>query len=155
FEVGEPANLKELERRATENQESHTFLGDGLDLVPGSTSRPRVGGGSATLTSQTVSVGYWHNWWEDFLGISVHGVKKWIAWSWDGSCVLAASHWTDFHWLASSGWTRTAFNHWIDPAGCAQRSSWADATYRNGTFCWPGVVWSYYDDVKVTGKSNG
>ena len=147
FEIGIPAGSAEPEGSAAE---SVTVIDrELLGLFPGDAV------GAFSANSQTTSTGYWKTWWEDMVHIDVHSVKKWISWSWNGTCVLSASGWTDYWWRSGTGWSKASSGGWIQTSGCSQRSAWADATYRNGLFCWPGTVWSYYDDVKVTGKKDG
>src|SRR5262245_36306454 len=60
------------------------------------------------------------------------------------------SHW----WRSGSGWTKYSSKAVIYRA-CSPSTVRTDTTYRNGAFCWPGVVWNVNQDVEVRAWNNG
>lgn len=102
----------------------------------------------------TSSSGYYRVYWEDVINLRVHEVKSNISWVWDGTCVTASSGSADYWWLSGTGWLKHSSGSWITRQ-CASSLVYTDATYKNGAFCWPGTVWSYYDDVRVRGRADG
>lgn len=102
----------------------------------------------------TSSSGYYRVWWEDVINLRVHEVKTNISWTWDGSCVTASSGSANYWWLSGTGWSKNSSSSYI-ARSCSNARVYTDATYKNGAFCWPGTVWSYYDNVTAQGKSDG
>lgn len=118
---------------------------------PRPTARPSSDAASIAAVS---SSGYYRLWWDDFIHIKVHEVKSNISWTWDGSCVTASSGSANYWWLTASGWAKNSSSSFIAKT-CANSRVYTDASYKNGAFCWPGTVWSFYDNVTVQGQSNG
>lgn len=137
--------------------------------IPSGAATKRSGGRSVTETvkpgspatdgpitiAATQSAGYYHVWWVDVIGLKVHEVKSNVRWSWDGSsCVWGESGWTDYWWLSETGWSKNSSNQATSKT-CDLATHSSSATYRNGFFCGPGVVWSHYDNVRVQGRKDG
>jgi hypothetical protein len=100
------------------------------------------------------SSGYYRVWWEDVINIRVHEVKTNISWTWDGICVTASSGSANYWWLSGTGWSKDSSSSTISRA-CSSARVFTDAVYKNGAFCWPGTVWSHYDNVTARGTSDG
>ena len=112
------------------------------------------GQADASLLAATSSAGYYKVWWEDVVNIDVHSVKSNVSWVWNGSCTSSSSGSADYWWRSGTGWSKNSSSVYI-ARSCFQARVYTDATYRNGAFCWPGVVWSYYDNVTASGRYNG
>jgi hypothetical protein len=106
------------------------------------------------LLAATSSAGYYRVWWEDVINIKVHEVKSNVSWVWNGSCTSSSSGSADYWWRTGTGWSKNSSSVLI-ARSCYEARVYTDTTYRNGAFCWPGVVWSYYDNVTATGRYNG
>jgi len=100
------------------------------------------------------SAGYYRVWWEDVINIKVHEVKSNVSWVWNGTCTSSSSGSANYWWRSGTGWSKYSSSVYI-ARSCYQARVYADATYRNGVFCWPGTVWSYYDNVTAAGRYNG
>ena len=101
------------------------------------------------------STGYYRVWWEDVVNLDVHEVKSNVRWSWDNfSCVWGYSGWTNYSWFTGTRWTKDSSDQAMFPS-CDYASYTSVAVYRNGFFCWPGVVWSVYDNVRAEGRWDG
>jgi hypothetical protein len=113
------------------------------------------GNGTSAALLATQSTGYWRVWWEDVINLRVHEVKTNVRWSWDGfSCVWGYSGWSDYWWLSGTGWAKDSSNQALFPS-CDLADVTSVAVYRNGAFCWPGTVWSVYDNVRAQGRWDG
>ena len=109
----------------------------------------------AAAIAAVQSTGYYRVWWEDIINLDVHEVKSNVRWSWDNyNCVWGYSGWTNYSWLSASGWSKNSSNQAMFPS-CGLADYTSVAVYRNGAFCWPGVVWSYYDNVRAQGRWDG
>ena len=128
--------------------------GDGTserELAKSSTGKSGQGDVQVLATS---SAGYYKVWWEDVVNIDVHSVKSNVSWVWNGSCTSSSSGSADYWWRSGTGWSKYSSSVYI-ARSCYQARVYTDTTYRNGAFCWPGTVWSYYDNVTASGRYNG
>jgi|GEM_PF-4635138 len=119
----------------------------GVDLVPNGALRRQW----APATSSASA--YYRVWWSDVINLKVHETKTNISWSYDGSCVTSASGSLNTYWLTASGWTKNYSGSWVT-TGCSSRKVYAVTIFKNGAFCWPGDVFSYYNNVTVQGTYN-
>lgn len=146
--IGEAPDPLEQTEGTTETLEALPEGGPegGVDLVPPGGLRREL-----APVIQTSSA-YYRVWWEDIFNIRVNEAKSNIAWSYDGSCVTSASGSLSPYWFTTSGWTKTYSGVWITN-GCASRKVYSVAIYKNGAFCWPGDVFTYYNNVTVQGTA--
>lgn len=114
-------------------------------------AKPNLDGGFSTKATGSSSA-YYKVWWEDVINLKVTEAKSNISWAYNGSCVTAASGSLDTWWLTATGWSKNSSGSWVT-SGCASRTVYSDATFKNGAFCWPGTVWNYYDNVSVKGTA--
>lgn len=118
----------------------------GVDLVPPGELRREIAAASGTSSA------YYRVWWEDIVNWRVNEAKSNIAWSYNGSCVTSASGSLTPYWLTTTGWTKTYSGVWIT-TGCSSRKVYSVVIYKNGAFCWPGDVFTYYNNVTVRGTA--
>jgi hypothetical protein len=102
----------------------------------------------------TSSAGYYRVWWDDVIHLRLNEVKTNVSWTWNNSCTSASNGSANYWWRTVTGWTKYSSSVNI-ARSCYEARVYTDATYRNAVFCWPGVVWTSYDNVTAVGRYNG
>lgn len=130
------------------------FPTDGSEVAEVAVEQTTSGTAPGNEANATTSSGYYRVWWEDVVNIHVHRTTSNIAWTWNGTCVTSSSGSGHYWWASGTGWTKYDSGSSISRT-CARTHVEVDATYRNGAFCWPGVVWTYLTNVTATGYASG
>ena len=125
---------------------------DGTATVASAKTSPKASPDSATTLYS--SSAYFRVAWYDVVGLKVNEDRSNISWAWDRTCVRASSGSGNWWWRSGTGWSLYSHDAYIYRY-CSHTTVRTDATFRNGAFCWPGVVWTYDRDVEVRGWYNG
>lgn len=150
-QIGTPAST------FTDSSDMDTATQDPIDLTgTGAVSSARTTAKASPDSATTLysSSAYFRVAWYDVIGLKVNEDRSNISWSWDRTCVRSSSGSGSWWWRSGSGWSLYSRDAYIYRY-CSHTTVQTDATFRNGAFCWPGVVWTYDRDVQVRGWYNG
>jgi len=148
-EIGNPTSIDSL---AGEELASQAGVPASRARV-GASYSPRVRRLSAAATN-VASKAYYKVTWYDIADLTLNSVRPILAWTWNGSCVVASTSDVGTFQQTASGWSRTYFNWWRTTS-CSDHRTHADADFKNSIFCTPPATYTHYRNVRIRGGGNG
>lgn len=128
--------------------------GDSREVqVFGSTSRTGRAPGQARPLAATLS-GHTESWFEDCCGILLNKDRTEVTWSFNGECATGGSTSGFWEWNSGSGW-RLISNGGSNNTYCLYHRGDTWSEFRNGLFCSPLTVYTYYWHVIFNGYYDG
>lgn len=148
-EIGNPASIDTLDGEELASQA-------GPQAGParaGASYSPRGRRLSAAATN-VASKAWYKVTWYDVVGLELNHVRPILAWTWNGSCVVASTSDVGTFWQSATGWSRTSLNWWRTTS-CSDHRTHADADFKNSIFCFPPSTYTHYRNVRIRGGGNG